>query len=104
MFDSIDLPGYVFKSKHRKNVARRRSGGILLGFRENLVNHVQILENECEFVLWVQIDGKVFNLEQPVIFGQYIYHQNILDILQTKPLTKLNMNYILFLLILNMLA
>ena len=46
MFDSIDLPGYVFKSKHRKNVARMRSGGILLGFRENLVNHVQILENE----------------------------------------------------------
>jgi hypothetical protein len=32
MFDSIDLPGYVFKSKHRKNVARMRSGGILLGF------------------------------------------------------------------------
>jgi hypothetical protein len=29
MFDSIDLPGYVFKSKHRKNVARMRSGGIL---------------------------------------------------------------------------
>jgi hypothetical protein len=22
MFDSIDLPGYVFKSKHRKNVAQ----------------------------------------------------------------------------------
>jgi hypothetical protein len=33
------------------------------------VNHVQILENECEFALWVKIDGKVFNLEQPVIFG-----------------------------------
>jgi hypothetical protein len=33
------------------------------------VNHVQILENECEFVLWVKIYGKVFNLEQPVIFG-----------------------------------
>jgi hypothetical protein len=49
MFDSIDIPGYAFKSKHRKNVARMRSGGILLGFRENLVNHVQILENECEF-------------------------------------------------------
>jgi hypothetical protein len=45
-FDSIDLPGYVFKSKHRTNVARMRSGGILLGFRENLVNHVQILENQ----------------------------------------------------------
>jgi hypothetical protein len=65
----IDIPGYAFKSKHRKNVARMRSGGILSGFRENLVNHVQILENECEFVLWVKIDGKVFNLEQPVIFG-----------------------------------
>jgi hypothetical protein len=67
MFDSIDLPGYVFKSKHRTNVARMRSGGIyiyiLLGFRENLLNHVQI------FVLWVKIGGKVFNLEQPVIFG-----------------------------------
>ena len=63
--DSIDLPGYVFKSKHRTNVASMRSGGIyiLLGFRENLLNHVQI------FVLWVKIDGKVFNLEQPVIFG-----------------------------------
>jgi hypothetical protein len=40
---------------------------VKLGFRENLVNHVQILENECEFVLWVKIDGKVFNLEQPKI-------------------------------------
>jgi hypothetical protein len=37
-----------------------RSGGILLGFRENLVNHVQILENECEFVLWVKIDPSLF--------------------------------------------
>jgi hypothetical protein len=37
------------------HVARMRSGGILLEFRENLVNHVQILENECEFVLWVKI-------------------------------------------------
>jgi hypothetical protein len=35
MFDSIDLPGYVFKSKHRKNVDRMRSGGILLGFRDD---------------------------------------------------------------------
>jgi hypothetical protein len=67
MFDSIDLPGYLFKSKHRKNVTRRRSGGILVGFRENLVNHIQILEYEFECVLWV--DGKVFNLEQPIIFG-----------------------------------
>jgi hypothetical protein len=38
------------------------------------VNHVQILENECEFVLWVKIDGKVFNLEQPVIkIKQHIF-------------------------------
>jgi hypothetical protein len=45
-----------------------------VGFRENLVNHVQILENECEFVLWVKVDGKVFNLKQPIIFGTiYIY-------------------------------
>jgi hypothetical protein len=39
-----------------------------LGFRENLVNHVQILENECELVLWVKIYGKVFNLVQTNIF------------------------------------
>jgi hypothetical protein len=65
-------------SKHRKNVTRWRSGDILVGFRENLVNHVQILENECEFVLWVKVDGKVFNLKQPIIFGTiYIYTTRI---------------------------
>ena len=28
---------------------------------------------KSEFVLWVKIEGKVFNLEQPVIFGTIIY-------------------------------
>ena len=28
---------------------------------------------KSEFVLWIKIEGKVFNLEQPVIFGTIIY-------------------------------
>ena len=32
--DEIKLPGYVFKLKNRKKTARVKSGGILLGFKE----------------------------------------------------------------------
>jgi hypothetical protein len=73
MFDSIDLPGYVFKSKHRKNVARMRSGGILLGFRENLVNHVQIaprlalhINNKNKSYTFIDLSKKLNKISQQI--------------------------------------
>jgi exonuclease III len=34
--DQIDIPGYVFKLKNRKTKSTNKSGGIALGFKEQL--------------------------------------------------------------------
>jgi hypothetical protein len=37
--DEIVLPGYIFKMKNRKTFACRKSGGIVLGYREKFDNN-----------------------------------------------------------------
>ena len=34
--DSPSLPGYVFEMKNRETFRKRKSGGIILGFKETL--------------------------------------------------------------------
>ncbi|CAG2246975.1 unnamed protein product [Mytilus edulis] len=67
--DVINFPGFHFKMKNRKTVTSRRSGGIIVGYTEKLKNMIEIKETDCKYVLWFQVNGKVFNLDKPVVFG-----------------------------------
>jgi hypothetical protein len=38
--------------KNRKKIACRKSGGIVLGFREKFEGDIEVIETENKFVLW----------------------------------------------------
>ncbi|CAG2247120.1 unnamed protein product [Mytilus edulis] len=67
--DVINLPGYEFKMKNRKKVTKTRSGGITVGYKEHLKTMIEIIDTECKYVMWFQVNGKAFNLDKPVVFG-----------------------------------
>jgi hypothetical protein len=44
--DIITLPGYKFVMKNRKKITKNRSGGIMVGFKDNLAKHIDIVNTE----------------------------------------------------------
>ena len=50
--DVINFPGFKFIMKNRKNIAYRRSGEIMVGYKDTLVNMIEIKETSCKYVLW----------------------------------------------------
>ena len=55
--DVINFPGFKFIMKNRKNIAYRRSGGIMVRYRDTLVNMIEIKETSCKYVLWFKCKG-----------------------------------------------
>jgi hypothetical protein len=53
----VDFPGFKFIMKNRRNIAYRRSGGIMVGYRDTLVNMIEIKETSCKYVLWFKYKG-----------------------------------------------
>jgi hypothetical protein len=47
--DEILLPGYMFKMKSRKTFACRKSGGIVLGYRETVNEHRKIVLKNLKY-------------------------------------------------------
>ena len=68
-FDQIDIPGYVFKLKNRKTKSRNKSGGIALGFKEQLSDKISPVETECRFVFWFKVSADLLNTNADGLFG-----------------------------------
>ena len=66
--DKIDLEGYTFKMKNRKKIGRK-SGGIILGYKDHLENYIEPLETESNYIFWFKVSSKLFNLSDDLIFG-----------------------------------
>jgi hypothetical protein len=64
--DQIDIPGYVFKLKNRKTKSTNKSGGIALGFKEQLSDKISPVETECRFVFWFKVSAD----KNPIIIYQ----------------------------------
>ena len=67
--DEILLPGYIFKMKNRKTFACRKSGGIVLGYREKFEGDIEVIETENKFVLWCKISSKLMKLNTDLLLG-----------------------------------
>ena len=50
--DIITSPGYTFHMKNRKKVSNKRSGGIIVGHKNNLEDYIEILTTKSKYVLW----------------------------------------------------
>ena len=75
--DSPKLPGYVFEMKNRKNVRKKKSGGIILGFKEELKEYIDIIQTNSDYVLWFKVNKCLMGTNDDVIFGiVYIPPQN----------------------------
>ena len=74
--DTIELPGYIFKMKNRKKIARK-SGGMILAYKESLENYIELLDIESKYALWFKVSSKLVNLNEDVIFGNVYIPQKV---------------------------
>ena len=67
--DQINVDGFKFISKPRKQKVLRKSGGIGI-FVKNSIHHLLTeIPTECEYVLWFKINRNLFNAAEDVYFG-----------------------------------
>jgi hypothetical protein len=67
--DIITLPGYKFVMKNSKKITKNRSGGIMVGFKDNLAKHIDIVNTDSKYVMWFKCSEQLFKTDQPVFFG-----------------------------------
>ena len=61
--DDIGLKGYTLYYKHRKNISRRRSGGIALAYKQYLTPYITIIETSSKLVIWFKISKQLTKTE-----------------------------------------
>lgn len=74
--DTIELDGFRLFFKHRKEIAKRRSGGIVLCVRETLSPYITILESDSKLVLWFKISDKIIANENTLYGVVYVPPEN----------------------------
>ena len=48
---------------------RRKSGGIVLGYKQTLQSHIEIIKTESPFILWFKLSSKLLNSYEDLIIG-----------------------------------
>jgi len=56
--DSINLENFTLLFKHRKYVARKKSGGLCIAIRNDLLPFISVIETDCNLVLWFTLSKK----------------------------------------------
>ena len=67
--DIVKLEGYEIHMKNRKIVAKNRSGGIILGYRQEIASKIKPLHTNSKYVFWFKVSSDIVNLDQDIIFG-----------------------------------
>ena len=74
---NLDIPGYhaehIFgkKSKHTKR--GRFSGGISVYYKNELKNHIKLLETSCHGFIWLKIKKELLCFQEDVILGHVYF-------------------------------
>ena len=71
MHDIISCQGYYFYSIPRKQAARRKSGSIGIFIRNEISEHVSLIESMSDYATWVRISKILSNLDQNIIIGVF---------------------------------
>ena len=80
--------GYRSHCKHRSK-SNKRSGGIVIVFKDNLDSFLKFPKSESEFVQWVVIDKSCFSIEENLLLGCVYVPPEIPDTLVTMSSMKL---------------
>ncbi len=71
-FDVISIPNFTFFSKPRKQKTARKSGGIGIFVKNNLLGHVINLNTDCEYVSWLKVCKSYTHIDDIIIGVLYI--------------------------------
>ena len=67
--NELSIPGFKHYVKHRQDLSRIKSGGIALYIKDDLSEHVHIIESRCKYVLWCKFDIFVNNVKDTLLLG-----------------------------------
>ncbi|MES9902847.1 MAG: reverse transcriptase family protein [Sedimenticola sp.] len=67
--DIVDVKGYIFHGKTRNVLTSKKSGGIGIYVKEELSQHVEILNNACEYILWLKLNHTAVNVDSDILIG-----------------------------------
>ena len=68
MLDELEINNYELVLKPRTG-SFRKSGGIGVAIKNHLVKHVTVVEENNDFVLWIQISKEMLNIQQDLFVG-----------------------------------
>ena len=54
---------------HTMALNTTRSGGIIVGFKDNLAKHIDIVDTDSKYVVWFKCSEQLFKTDQPVFCG-----------------------------------
>ena len=74
--DTFLLEGYTFHFKHRNNISKRKSGGIAIGFKNDISQFVHVIETESRLVYWFTISKRYTKCEDILCGVIYIPPEN----------------------------
>jgi hypothetical protein len=55
--------------KNRKKITKNRSGGIMVGFKDNLAKHIYIVNTDSKYAMWFKCSEELVKTDQPVFVG-----------------------------------
>lgn len=67
--DIVKLDHHMCIAKNRKQKVIRKSGGIAVMIKENILKYFEYIDSECEYVLWFKLDKILFNSDEDFYFG-----------------------------------
>lgn len=67
--DVIEIDGYKIEMKNRVKYGRVNSGGIILAYKQELSEFINIHETESKAVLWFEISKKLTYFEKNLLIG-----------------------------------
>lgn len=83
----IDIPGYRIFYNNRDKLMSRRSGGIALFVKNDLVKYVTVDQAKCsKLVLWFTVSHEILQVERDVILELCIFPRPVLNMQTMTPL------------------
>ncbi|XP_053405613.1 uncharacterized protein LOC128558990 [Mercenaria mercenaria] len=67
--DIIDIDGYTFFSKPRKQKYIRKSGGVGVLIKESVAKYVDTIDSNSEYIMWIKLKPQCTNLETDIVLG-----------------------------------
>jgi hypothetical protein len=69
IYDVVNIEGYHFINKPRKQKYVRKSGGLGVFIRNDIVKYVEFIDTESEYVLWLKLKKCLTCTNDDVIIG-----------------------------------